>query len=476
MRLWLRLFLLNAALIVAALAAVLAIQYRAFNRGLADYVATAESRRVEALAQRLGDAYSRHGGWEFLRRDPREFRAILEPNEQPPPPPPPRDRGGPGGPPGERPGPPPPRRHELLERLSLFDLAGGPIVGPRDPARGARAFPVTSGGAIVATLYVAPAPAFGDELVLSFAGDQVRTALVAGAAAVALGLVASLLFGRRLFAPLRRVVDGAGRLADGDYGVRVDESGGAEAAELARDFNRLALALDRQRTAQREWIADISHELRTPLAVLQGEISALRDGVRPVSDAALASLHAEGERLTRLVDDLYQLSTSDIGALAYRFEAVDVRAVLHEVAQTRGASIEAAGLSLELELPGADALIVRADERRLVQLFDNLLANSARYTDRGGRVRIVAERCGAEVRVRVDDSAPGVPREALPRLFDRLYRVEGSRSRDAGGAGLGLALASNIVVAHGGRIVAADSPLGGLRIEVGLPGNAHMPS
>ncbi|HEX5121914.1 MAG TPA: ATP-binding protein, partial [Rhodanobacteraceae bacterium] len=175
---------------------------------------------------------------------------------------------------------------------------------------------------------------------------------------------------------------------------------------------------------------------------------------------------AECERLGGLIEDLYQLSLADVGALEYRFEQVDLGEIVHDALDLSHRACESAGLALEGE---TEPIAIRGDARRLAQLVANLLANARRYTDAPGRIRVVAQPTRDGARLVVEDTAPGVPPDALPRLFDRLYRVEASRSRAAGGAGLGLAICRAIVQAHGGRIDATPSPLGGLRIVVDLP-------
>src|SRR6185503_9855531 len=237
-----------------------------------------------------------------------------------------------------------------------------------------------------------------------------------------------------------------------------------ELARLASDFNALAQTLEAARQARRQWIADIAHELRTPLSILRGEIEALQDGVRPLTQAAIGSLASEAGRLARLVEDLHTLSLSDVGELGYHMEPVDLAELVRETLDGQRRALADKGL--ELELSAAPDVMIRGDEGRLAQVFGNLLQNSLRYTDAPGVVAVRVERDG---RVIWQDSAPGVPEEDLRRLTERLFRVEGSRNRASGGSGLGLAIARAIVQAHGGTLGASASPLGGLRIELAFP-------
>src|SRR5690606_34486886 len=260
---------------------------------------------------------------------------------------------------------------------------------------------------------------------------------------------------RWLLTPIRELAAGTRALAAGDYEQRIGDRRRDELGALARDFNHLARTLEQHREARRRWGADIAHELRTPLSILRGEIQALQDGVRSATPAALSSLHAECDRMGGLIEDLYLLSLADAGALEYRFDAIDMAELVADSLQAHSAILGEAGLVLEPAIGAVPP--IRGDARRLGQLIDNLLTNTRRYTDAPGRVRVELGSSASEVILVVEDSAPGVPEESLGLLFDRLYRVDASRNRAAGGAGLGLAICRAIVLAHEGRIVALPS-------------------
>jgi two-component system sensor histidine kinase BaeS len=240
-----------------------------------------------------------------------------------------------------------------------------------------------------------------------------------------------------------------------------------ELAQLARDFNTLGETLAATQQARQHWIADIAHELRTPLAVLRGEIESLQDGVRPLNQDSVASLAHETGRLTRLVEDLHTLSLSDLGALTYHREPVDLADVVRDAVAAQRREADERGFALALDLQ--EDTIVLADETRLAQVFANLMQNSLRYTDAPGKISIALRREGGHAVVEWHDSAPGVAAEDLPRLTERLYRVEASRSRGGGGSGLGLAIARALVEGHGATLAAAPSPLGGLGIRLVFP-------
>jgi two-component system sensor histidine kinase BaeS len=462
LRLWHRLFLAFAALSVLALLAFALWQQRAFHDGFLAYLDRIALDRMQPSVERLSAAYRERGGWGFLRGDPRRFDALLDGREGPPAEPPPPERPAPPAGDGRPPPPRPPPIH-----ASLVDADGRIVAGDPHVEATAHALPIDVDGRLVGRLIVPPLPRISAAQDLAFAGEQARAALLALLAVLIGAFAAAFLLARWLLAPVRALAEGTHALAAGDYTRRIDASRGDELGALAADFNRLAAGLEQHREARRRWGADIAHELRTPLSILRGEVQALQDGVRAPNERAFASLDAECARLSALVDDLYQLALADAGALEYRFASMDLGALLREVAEPQRASCEDDGLSLELAIDAVPPL--SGDPRRLAQLIDNLLANARRYTDPPGTVRIALTREGAGLLLVVEDSAPGVAPEHLPRLFERLYRVEASRRRADGGAGLGLAICRAIVEAHGGRIEAGRSALGGLRVEVRLP-------
>lgn len=492
-RLWQRLFVAFAALSLVALVTFGLLQQQDLRHGFLDYLNGLGTERAREGAVRLGHLYAEHGNWDFVRDRPGEFMRIVGLPPPPglrgtyrprvegphwqrrppgdPPPVPPADRLPPP-PEADAPLPPPLRPAgplDLGSRLLLVDAGGAYVAGNRAVPIDAPALVVTSQGTVVGRLLLAPIPALRGDLDVSFARRQLHhAALIAGL--VLLGaLPLSWWLARWLLAPIRDLGEGTRALSAGRFDTRLESRRRDELGALAADFNRLAEALESNQDARRRWGADIAHELRTPIAILRGEIQALQDGVRKVGPDTLASLHGECDRLAALVDDLYQLALSDAGALAYRMDALDLGELLREVVLAQAGAMADAGLELALEPATPIHLPVQADAQRLRQLFGNLLANSRRYTQAPGRVRIAVRRLGPDALVEVEDTAPGVPAEALPRLFDRLYRVDASRSRQTGGAGLGLAICRNIVLAHGGQITAAASSLGGLCVSLRLP-------
>jgi two-component system sensor histidine kinase BaeS len=247
-----------------------------------------------------------------------------------------------------------------------------------------------------------------------------------------------------------------------------------EVAQLAGDFNHLAEALEAAQRGRQQWIADIAHELRTPLTTLRAEIEAVQDGVRPLTQASIASVAHEVHRLARLVEDLRLLSLSDLGALTTRKQPVELDEAISDALAVGRAAIEQKPLGVESRLsPG---IFVDADPDRLAQVFGNLLQNTLRYTETPALLRISLAVEGREARIDWEDSYPGVGDADLAHLTERLYRVDASRSSASGGSGLGLAIVQAIVHAHGGRMQAAHSALGGLHWRIWLPLSDHRPA
>jgi histidine kinase len=292
---------------------------------------------------------------------------------------------------------------------------------------------------------------------------------VAGTAAVVVALLASLFFAGRLVAPLRAMTAASRRIAAGHYGERVPVDGRDELAELAGSFNQMAGALEQTEAMRRKLIGDVAHELRTPLAAVKGTVEGLIDGVLPATPETLAQIGRETDRLARLVDDLQELSR--VEAQAYKLDKtdVDLRDVVQTVAGRLDAQFAAQRIELRLDLPPQPVRIL-ADEGRLVQVLTNLTANALQYTPEGGNVTVELTRADGEIRVSVCDTGIGIPAEHLERIFDRFYRVDASRSRRAGGSGIGLAVAKSLVEAHGGRIWAESGGEGkGSRFMFALP-------
>ena len=433
-----RLFLAILAAAALAVICMFFIVHWSLSKGFLEYVNKIEN---EQLSSALIQAYTEQGSWDFLQDDPAEWPKSLQ-------------RLMPGG--------------KFDAHLLLLNERLEPIFGNIGQNKGEHPAPLVHHGRVFSYLLLHPKEEISDAHQLNFFKQQEIALLLIAGVILLLSILFSLFVARRLVRPINALAKGTHRLAGGDYTSRVPVASADELGQLARDFNALALVLENNEKAHRQWVADISHELRTPIAILRGEIEALQDGVRALEPEALRSLHAEVLHLGRLIDDLYQLSLSDIGALTYRKEPLEPTALLRQVVESFRPSFDQAGITLSTALPPPEGMIF-ADQERLHQLFTNLLDNSLKYTNAGGRLEIALHAGERKMMIDFQDSEPGVPAREMERLFERLYRVEGSRCRDSGGAGLGLAICRNIVKAHEGSIEVKPSPLGGLWISITLP-------
>ena len=293
-----------------------------------------------------------------------------------------------------------------------------------------------------------------------------RVVFVAVAVALVAATVVAMLFGRRLAQPLRRLDDAARRIAAGDYEARVPAGGPAELASLATSFNRMAEGLAEQERLRRDFVANAAHELRTPLTNLKGYLEGLRDGVIAPEHETFESLWEEAERLVRLSRSLDTLAEGDAAVGPQPLVTVDLAAAVRSSAELARPSFDQRGLSLMVDVPAG--LMARANPDHLAQVLGNLLQNALRYTQAGGQVTVRAVRSGDVAVVTVANTGEGIPAADLPRVFERFYRVEKSRDRAQGGAGIGLAIVRQLVEAGGGQ-VGVESGEGSTRFWFSLP-------
>ena len=268
---------------------------------------------------------------------------------------------------------------------------------------------------------------------------------------------------RRLVIPLGDLIDAAQSVEAGDYAARVRPRGPRELRALARAFNAMSERLETSEEQRRRLLADVTHELRTPLTIMQGNLEALLDGLYPADAQHLEPILDETRVISRLVDDLRTLSLAEAGALTLHREPTDPAQLVTDAVASFRSQADAAGVDLVTAIDGALPQ-VDVDPVRMREVLSNLLSNALRYTPRGGNVRVGASTFDGHVRVSVHDTGPGIAAEALPHVFDRFYKSEESR-----GAGLGLAIAKSLVVAHGGEIEAISAAGQGTDMRFTLP-------
>lgn len=301
-----------------------------------------------------------------------------------------------------------------------------------------------------------------------FVNNQTQYFILIAIIASVLGVLVACVVARWMVLPVRRLDKAMSALMRRDYDAHVRYESTDEIGRLVSSFNLLAKSLGDYDRSQQQWIADISHELRTPLSTLRGEVEAMQDGVRSLSVKRLYSLEEEILRLQRIVDDLHQLSLSDAGAMRYTFEPLFIVPLVSSVIERNLSTLAQHHLEHNIIVEG-DVSTIYGDADRLVQLLDNLLQNSLRYTNDGGQLRIKVLFQNNKVDIFWEDSEPGVQGHSLDKLFDRLFREEQSRNREKGGSGLGLSIVKAIVEAHQGKVVASQSSLGGVVIHIELP-------
>ncbi len=297
--------------------------------------------------------------------------------------------------------------------------------------------------------------------------QSVTTVVIAAVVVAALASIGlAVLLARMLVRPLREVGAAARRIADGDYAARVPREGPEEIASLADSFNQMAMSLEEQERMRRDFIANAAHELRTPLTNLQGYLEALRDGVIVADRATYESLHEEADRLVRLSRSLDALAEGDAADSPPELEAIDLAAAVRSAVDLAQPALDRAGLRVTVDAPAS--LPARANADHLAQVLANLLSNAVRYTPSGGTVSVRVERHPDDLLVTIANSGESIPPEDLDRVFERFYRVEKSRDRARGGAGIGLAIVKQLVEAGGGR-VGAESADGQTRFWFSLP-------
>ncbi len=281
----------------------------------------------------------------------------------------------------------------------------------------------------------------------------------------ALTLLIGFLLMRRVVTPLADVIGAAHAVATGDFSARVQVRGPDDLRSLSDSFNRMAEALERNDRERRNWLADIAHELRTPLTVIRGRLEGMVDGVYPADETHVAPVLEETYVLERLVEDLHLLTLAESRQLHFDKQPVQLGELVERAADLFRAEAEEKNIQLVVQV-SADTPAVEADPQRVGQVIGNLLSNALRYAPENGRVTIDVDRADSAGRVRlaVGDNGPGVPEADLPKLFDRFWRSEKSRTRGAGGAGLGLAIARQLIEAQGGRLTAQNLPEGGLQV------------
>jgi signal transduction histidine kinase len=360
------------------------------------------------------------------------------------------------------------------ERVVLADQEGrivadseGELIGqPVGPGWGAPAALIVHNGAPVGALYVGvPEGNLGTEgFLASINRTLLLVALTAGLSAILLILGLS----RHILAPVEALTAAARRMEAGDLSQRVEILPNDEIGDLAHAFNAMADGLARLEELRRNMVTDVAHELRTPLTNIRGYLEALRDGVVEPENHVIDSLHEEAMLLNRLVDDLQELSLAEAGQLRLGCQPVALADIVDRAVKAMRPRAEAKTVALQVDLP-EDLPLVEVDPQRIGQVLRNLLENGLTHTPPGGKIAVAAHANDEWVEVKVQDTGTGIAAEDLPYVFERFYRADKSRSRATGGAGLGLAIARQLVEAHGGWIEVESEVGQGTQFTFTLP-------
>ncbi len=445
------------------------------EKGFAEFVEKRQQERLDKVIDVLEEYYAEHRGWGELVGNKQNWISLLwhaDPHRHRPPKwvvEQARQEPDHWWPPSVMPEEAKRKWFPFGLRVMLLDADKSILFGQKESLSQLNLHPIQYEYRTVGFLGLLPGNPVSQASDIYFMEQQANLFFWIALTMVVLSALIAWFLAYHLGRPLKRIAAAAKRLAVGDYKARLPVTSNDEMGQLALNFNDMAAALEQAEQSRRRWVADISHELRTPLAVLRGELEALMDGVRPLTPDAIESLSGDVMRLNRLTEDLYQLALSDQGALSYRKVLLDPVPLLREdlAAFTHDFNHKQIGIKWTNRL--FKPVLVNADPDRLSQLFRNLLTNSLNHTDPGGQMEITVQRSGDKLMIELADSSPGVSEQDIARLFDRFYRVDHSRNRHLGGAGLGLAICTNIVKAHGGTLVASHSDLGGLAMRIALP-------
>ena len=463
MKIFPKLFLASSMSFLVVIGLMLfVIQWR-FEQDLTRYINNIETNQLEIFASELEEYYAEVQTWDFLESNPRIAELILresrsfdqniiivpramrerrrfrfsfdEPNDT-----------------------------RAMGRLILLNQEKEVIIGAKELPENLIQIPINFEEEVVGTLALLPSNKLFESIDLQFADAQRQALYLSGFVALLIAAIISLILTQNISGPIRKLARATRSLISGEFKTRVNITNKDELGKLSRDFNILAKTLDKEAESADKWLADISHELRTPLAILKSELEAIEDGIREFDEETLNSLTHEVKRINTLVNDLYELSLSDLGAMKYQMVETDIKTNIESSIESFRDRYREAEINIKTDFDEVGNIL--GDQHRLTQLFTNLLENTLKYTDGPGSLNINMHDTDNEIIISFADSAPGVDESTLDKIFDRFYRVELSRSREMGGAGLGLSICSEIVDAHSGSIKAKQSSLGGLEIVV----------
>jgi signal transduction histidine kinase len=447
-----RLFLSFLLVIVVAVGAVAVFVSRTTSSEVQQYEEETHNMRMDRVGQLLASYYTESGGWGGVEPMVEQIGQLYN------------------------------QRLVLVDEQGLVvaDSQDMILIGePGEFEPPDMAIPIVADEARLGTLVVLPqGPPPGEspaaEASVRSLSSSVNHYLVwGGLLGVLVAAVATLLISRGISRPVESLAQAARGLSRGDFRQRVNVRSKDELGELAHAFNSMAEDLERAGQLRRNLVADVAHELRTPLSNIVGHLEAIHDGLLLPDGATLDSIYEEALLLGRLVEDLQELTLAEAGQLTLLRQSADVAKIVRRAVAAARPQAKAKGLALRTELYTHQAT-VEADPERIGEVLRNLLSNAITHTRDRGRITVDLKDEGDELSIGVADTGAGIPPEDLPYVFERFYRVDRSRVRATGGAGLGLTIAKRLVEAHGGAI-RVESELGkGSRFTFTLPKKAAV--
>lgn len=491
-------FILFATL-VFSLGGVLGHTYWTLKQRFLDYSTQSLKEIIQPLEEDVIYAFQREGSLDPYRSNPnlwtQSTRNLLgsphrPPGRRPPPGAPPPRRGGPEGfPPPDRLGPPRdfdplsgdsipdnPWQDTLRENqrvftssLSLYDTQLNKIAGNDFPLEDLIQHAVTQRGKTIAIIAYKEPHFFVRSSEFLFLDQQLKSFALIGIIGLILAFLVASLISKSISIPLSSLAKTAKRIATGDFSARIKTIADDEIGDICKNFNAMAEQLETHEQSRKRWVADISHEMRTPLAVLKAQVEAIEDGVRPANKENLALLSLKINSINHLINDLYELSLFDIGAMRCNKEPVDIHKLVQDFIRCHYDQLAEDKLMIEFSSTIETVPEISADRERIIQLLNNIFQNSKRYTDRPGKILWTLQADENSITLTFEDSSPSIELDKIDKIFERLYRTDESRNRERGGAGLGLSICKSIVEIHEGAISARQSPLGGIAVIVNLP-------
>lgn len=470
-KLFLAFFITNITL-VGLMLAVISVN---FSFGFKNFVVGAENKHIAHVKLQLIDHYRQHKNWQEIVNNIDVWRDIVDPQAHSQP----KIKKEPAPPAQSNPlliSPRPLKINKSFDflrtgrRLSLYDKSENAIVGRKSIQENPQREAIILNGQTIGWLGLVPSKMVKDSPASKFLTQQVHNYFLIALATIFIAFTMALLLSQHLVVPIKQLITGTNQLIEGHFNKRIKKITNDELGILSDNFNELAHTLEKNQQKRFQWMSDTSHELRTPLTILRSHLLAIQDGVFEADENRISLFINQIDNLNRIVDDLHQLSNSDIGALTYKKTQINPIEIIKWTVENFKAKFKEKNINMDYSsLSTCGTCIALGDKDRLQQLFSNLLENSWRYTNSGGDVRIYVSVIKGQLHIIFEDSAPGVTIDEQEQLFERFYRVEKSRNRNHGGSGLGLSICKKIVEAHQGTISATPSQLGGILIKIYLP-------